>query len=176
MKNMYKNSMLNGKLKIMNNIDKYVLNEKNKIYKFPLEEIEEEENEMNIKFPAELREFYEKYGYGKINDMNFSCFNRLLAPSQCADIRLRRDYYKYDPELETYTWYERNCNRMIFFEVNEGIYLMIDLKGEKNAIYDGNIKIADSLEEFLIKMYDDGAYYEEYVQEQYAKWEAENNE
>ena len=160
MKNMYKNSMLNGKLKIMNNIDKYVLNEKNKIYKFPLEEIEEEENEMNIKFPAELREFYEKYGYGKINDMNFSCFNRLLAPLQCASIRLRRDYYEYDPELESYKSDELIYNRMIFFQVNEGSYLTISLdEGEKSAIYYGDVKIADSLEEFLIKMYDDGTYY-----------------
>ena len=160
----------------MNNIDKYVLNEKNDLLKVPEGNLEKAEMDMGIRIPSELRTFYERYGYGSINDVNSSIFNNLLAPSQCASIRLRRGYYKYDPELETYTWYERNCNRMIFFEVNEGIYLMIDLKGEKNAIYDGNIKIADSLEEFLIKMYDDGAYYEEYVQEQYAKWEAENNE
>ena len=159
----------------MNNIDKYVLNEKNKIYKFQLEEIEEEEKEMNIKFPTELREFYEKYGYGKINDMNFSCFNRVLSPLQCASIRLRRDYYEYDPELESYEDLEKD--KLIFFEVNEGIYLLIKLDdSEKNEIYYGDFKIADSLEEFLIKMYDDGAYYEGYVQEQYAKWEAENNE
>ena len=160
MKDMYKNNMLSGKLKIMNNIDKYVLNEKNDLLKVPEGNLEKAERDMKVRIPAELRTFYERYGYGNINDMNFSCFNRLLAPSQCADIRLRRDYYKYDPELEIYKSDELIYNRMIFFEVNEGSYLTISLdEGEKSAIYYGDVKIADSLEEFLIKMYDDGTYY-----------------
>ena len=175
MKNMYKNSMLSGKLKIMNNMDKYILNEKNDLLPLTKEDVDNAEKDMNIKIPKELKEFYINYGYGNINDMNFACINRLIDPESCADIRLRRDYYKYDPELESYENLEKD--KLIFFEVNEGIYLLIKLDdSEKNEIYYGDFKIADSLEEFLIKMYDDGAYYEEYVQEQYAKWEAENNE
>ena len=160
MKNMYKNSMLSGKLKIMNNIDKYILNEKNKIYQTTTEKIDRAEKEMQIVFPKELREFYNLYGSGFINGELRKTVNRLLSPLQCADIRLRRDYYEYDPELESYKSDELIYNRMIFFEVNEGSYLTISLdEGEKNAIYYGDVKIADSLEEFLIKMYDDGTYY-----------------
>ena len=127
MKNMYKSSMLSGKLRIMNNMDKYILNEKNDLLPLTKEDVDNAEKDMNIKIPKELKEFYINYGYGNINDMNFSCFNRLLAPSQCADVRLGRDYYKYDPELESYKSDELIYNRMIFFEVNEGSYLTISL-------------------------------------------------
>ena len=159
----------------MNNIDKYILNEKNDLLPLVQEDIDKAEKDMGIKIPNELKSFYLNYGYGFISKIRRRCINRLMDPCSCADIRLRRDYYKYDPELESYEDLEKD--KLIFFEVNEGIYLLIKLDdSEKNEIYYGDFKIADSLEEFLIKMYDDGAYYEEYVQEQYAKWEAENNE
>lgn len=144
----------------MEKIKKYILNEKNEIYKTTSEKIDRAEKEMQMSFPKELSDFYNLYGSGFINGELRKTFNRLLSPLQCADIRLRRDYYEYDPELESYKSDELIYNRMIFFEVNEGSYLTISLdEGEKSAIYYGSEKIADSLEEFLIKMYDDGTYY-----------------
>ena len=144
----------------MNNIDKYILNEKNDLLPLVQEDIDKAEKDMGIKIPNELKSFYLNYGYGFISKIRRRCINRLMDPGSCADIRLRRDYYKYDPELESYKSDELIYNRMIFFEVNEGSYLTISLdEGEKNAIYYGDVKIADSLEEFLIKMYDDGTYY-----------------
>jgi len=51
-------------------------------------------------------------------------------------------------------------DKLIFFEVNESALLLIDISEEQhNAVYYDDIKIADSLEEFLRKIMEDDKYY-----------------
>ena len=50
--------------------------------------------------------------------------------------------------------------KVIFYEVNESTLISIELcDKEKNKIYLYDIKIADSLEEFLDKMLENDSYY-----------------
>ena len=107
----------------------------------------EAENELGFRFPAELDEFYSKIGYGFFHNNLQESFNRFLSPDVVAQIHLRQDQYEFDPDLELY----EDQDHIIFFEVNEGVYLTIDrsVKGDKSPVYYVLTKVSDSLEEFL---------------------------
>jgi antitoxin YxxD len=107
--------------------------------------------EVAIKIPNELKKFYQEIGYGFFHNSKGS-INRLLSPLQLKQLNLREDFYEFDPELDSYE--ERYSGlKMLFFEINEGIYLAIDKEdsNERNAIYFFDKKISDSLENFLIQ-------------------------
>lgn len=147
-------------------LNKYILeSEKEEIdtkvkhHLFPIKEDEITKINKIIPIPLELYNFYLKVGYGFFFT-NLENSDRLLGPNSFKKINLREDYYEYDPDLELYDYYS---DKLIFFEVNEGVYLLIDKedKNGKNAIYYINEKIADSLEEFLIRFDEEGHYFEE---------------
>ena len=112
-----------------------------------------------IKIPLELKEFYQLIGHGFMFDIIDGSIDKFLDPIEFKRINLHEDYYEFDPTLELFSlpMYE---DKLIFFEVNEGVYLLIDKQDikEKNAIYYFDKKIANSLEEFLIR-FDKEAYY-----------------
>ena len=83
----------------------------------------------------------------------------MLDPDSLRIINLRQEYYEFDPDLELYQDYH---GKLIFFEVNEGVYLLIskDHINEKNPIYYFEEKIADSLEEFLIQFDRESNFFE----------------
>lgn len=120
-----------------------------KAYKIELHEIEEAERRMGITIPCELRKFYQEVGYGYVKNEP-GAINRLIDPLGCADIRMREDIYEYDLDLEMYESYEENS--LIFFEVNEGVYISIGLSDGK--IYFTDKVIAESLLDFLEKIVD----------------------
>lgn len=114
------------------------------------EDIQLAEKRMNIKIPTELKEFYENIGCGVLQSKDHS-FNRLIDPLTCADIRMREDIYEFDPDLELYENFEED--KMIFFEINEGVYALIELSDDfRHKIYFCDEVIAYSLEEFLEKI------------------------
>lgn len=105
--------------------------------------------EKYMPLPIELKYFYKDIGYGFFHT-ELGSFNRLLSPMQLKQINCREDFYEFDPELDSYE--ERyEGEKYLFFEVNEGIYLAIDVMdyNKKNAVYLFDKKIANSLEEFL---------------------------
>lgn len=124
-------------------------------YLYSLEKDEIEKVDKEFPLPLELKQFYYKIGYGFFHKHNTnSAFNRLMDPQSCMDINLKLDIYEFDPELDSYL--ERySGTKLLFFEVNEGIYLAIDKidNNGSNAIYLFDKKISNSLEEFL-KMFD----------------------
>ena len=79
------------------------------------------------------------------------------------DINLRTGDFEYDPDLEIYDEIY-NDDKLLFFEVNEGVYLAIDKieHNEKNARYYFGNKIADSLEEFIHKILEKPNFLNEY--------------
>ncbi len=113
-------------------------------YKVEHNEIVDAEKKMGISFPQDLRRFYKEVGYGFVNN-EFGAINRLIDPLGCSDIRLREDMYEYDLDLEMYEIYEENS--LIFFEVNEGVYISIGLSDGK--IYFTDKIIAESLLDFM---------------------------
>lgn len=117
--------------------------------------------EDEIKIPKELKEFFVAIGYGFFFHQDNSSFDRLLDVISFKKVNLRQDYYEFDPDLDLYS-HNKYQDKLIFFEVNEGVYLLInkhDING-RNAIYYFDKKIADSLEEFLIKFDREGHYFE----------------
>lgn len=136
--------------------EKIINNEANIFYPLDVTKIAKAEKKMKVKFPKELRDFYEQVGYGFISDGTHDCgINRLIDPLGCADIRLRESYYECDSDLEMYESYEKKS--IIFFEFLEGTYGSIGIKDGK--IYYASQLLADSLTEFLEKMSEDVQYW-----------------
>jgi hypothetical protein len=145
----------------------YISNEREKksglkhsFYPLVLKEIEDAN--LLLEIPKELKSFYSIIGYGYMYNTDDSySIDRFLSPNEFVKINLRQDYYEYDPTLEYFnlSMYQ---NKLIFFEVVEGNYLLIDKKdiNGKNIIYYFDEKIANSLEEFLDKFDKEGHYFE----------------
>lgn len=119
-------------------------------------------SDSDLKIPMELKQFYTDIGYGFFHQNEEYSNDSLLSPESFMLINNREDYYEYDPELELYNEPEYR-DKLIFFEVNEGVYLLMDKDSNdgKNAIYFFDTKIADSLEAFLIRFDEQGHYFEE---------------
>ena len=147
---------------------KYISNEREKkkglkhtFYSLKSSEIEKADIELKI--PMELKSFYTLVGYGYMFDTNESySIDKLYSPEEFVKVNLRQDYYEFDPSLE-YFKLPQYQDKLIFFQVNESNYLLIDKKdvSGKNSIYYFDKKIANSLEEFLDKFNDKGHYFED---------------
>lgn len=129
--------------------------EKNKhaFFKVSDNEIESAEKRLGRNFPAELKQFYKELGYGFVCcNLEGSLFNRLMAPDEINDFRLGKDVFENDERREYYT----EENLLVFYEVSEVSCLRLDLEKESKQgqcpVYYEDIKIANSLEEFLERM------------------------
>ena len=113
-----------------------------------------------ISIPNEIAIFFKEIGYGFFHNDDANSFDRILSPLQLKQLNLREDFYQFDPDLELYESYP---DKLMFLEINEGVYLLIDKEDKegKNAIYYFDKKIADSLEEFLIRFDKEGHYFED---------------
>lgn len=129
----------------------------NTFYHVDEQTLESVQKELGIFFPKELTAFYKQVGYGFIKSENDN-FNRLMDPKSICDFRLRTGQFSYDSELSTYDAYERD--KLVFFEICEGTYLLIGFsKNNSGSIYYGDKKIANSLTEFLTKYQNDENYF-----------------
>lgn len=144
----------------MANFD-FIDNEGNKIYKLKEEDILKAENRMGIGFPNDLRQLYIEKGYGFIKGDSANAINRILGPGTVADIRLREGVFEFDPNLDEI--YEDE-DKLIFFEVNEGVYFTLDLQLVNNPVFYFDTQIADSLEDFFKKFLDNNEYYVELIE------------
>ena len=134
----------------------FVKNNNHKFYELKENDLTEAEERLGFSFPKELREFYLEIGYGFIRG-NKSAINRFLDPATIADITLREDIYEFDPDLDGI--YEDE-DKLVFYEVNEGVYLTLDLnETDKSPVFFFDTKIADSLEEFVEKVDQDDQYF-----------------
>lgn len=95
-------------------------------------------------------------GYGFVKGSNDNAINRIMDPDTIADITLREGIYEFDPDLEGI--YEED-NKLVFFEVNESVYLTLDLNTHKQTpLYFFETQIADSLESFIKNINEDAEY------------------
>ncbi len=134
----------------------------NKIYKVPEDDILKSEQRMGISFPDDLKQLYLEVGYGFIKSQSTNAINRLLGPGAVADIRLREGVFEYDPDLDEL--YDDE-NKLIFFEVNEGVYLSLELQLVNNPVFYLDIQIAASLEDFFEMFSNDNEYYIDLIEE-----------
>lgn len=130
---------------------------RNKFYPVKIEEIEKLEKELNLKISKELKDFLLQVGYGFIYGSG-SNINRIMDTDSIRDFRLRKGDFEFYPDIEIYDEYEEE--KLIFFEGSESALISIELTDDNSSsIFYYDIKIADSLEEFLIKIQLDDNYY-----------------
>lgn len=129
----------------------------NKFYSVKIEEINELEKELDLNIPKELKDFLLEIGYGFINGSEYNV-NRIMDTKSIRDFRLRKGDFEFYPDIEIYDEYEED--KLIFFEGNESALISIELTDDNPSnIFYYDVKIADSLEEFLIKIQEDDNYY-----------------
>ena len=125
----------------------FINEQENKIYKVYEEEILKAEQRMNIGFPDDLKRLYIEVGYGFIKGQSANSINRILGPQAVADIRLREGIFEFDPDLDELF---DDKDKLIFFEVNEGVYISLDLQLVNNPIFYFDIQIIQELVHQLI--------------------------
>lgn len=137
--------------------DKLAMREGNQFYIVKEDAVDKAQNELGVVFPQELRKFYKEIGYGFLESKSYN-FNRIMDPGSICEFRLRTGQFEDDSALNLYEAYERDT--LIFFEVCESFYLGIGFSQNNNGkIYYKKEKIADSLEDFLIKYQADENYF-----------------
>ncbi|AMQ07065.1 MULTISPECIES: SMI1/KNR4 family protein [Sporosarcina] len=134
----------------------------NKTYKVPEDDILKAEHRMGISFPNDLKQLYLEVGYGFIKGQSTNAINRILGPGTAADFRLREGIFEFDPDLDEL--YDDE-DKLIFFEVNEGVYISLDLQIVNNPVFYFDIQIAESLEDFFKKFPNDNEYYIDLIEE-----------
>lgn len=135
----------------------FVKNEKHKFIRLQENELLDAEERLGFELPNELRDFYLKVGYGFIKGSDGNAINRIMDPDTIADITLREGIYEFDPDLEGI--YEEK-DKLVFYEVNEGVYLTLDLTTpQQTPVYFFETQIAGSLEEFIKKIDEDAEYF-----------------
>lgn len=139
----------------------FLKNKNHKFIRLQENELLNAEKKLGFKLPKELRDFYLEIGYGFIKGKNENVINRLMDPDTIADITLREGIFEFDPDLEGI--YEED-DKLVFFEVNEGVYLTLDLNNpNQSPVYFFDIQIASSLEEFVRKIDEDSEYFMDMV-------------
>lgn len=143
---------------------------------YPVEEgeIQTTERDLQINFPSQLRNFYQEIGYGSLNtpckakeDYIFYSSNLILPPSLISEIfedPLNNEYMDYS----TYELLEPGD--LPFFEIGDSSnFLVMKLNSDNpNTIWtDGSpIKIADSFEEFIWRLYyESPSFYGDIIEE-----------
>lgn len=135
----------------------FMLGGKHDFQNVPVNLISDSETRLGFNFPNELKLFYSQVGCGFIKGSQTDNFNRVMDPSSIADVVLREDIYEFDPDLDDLY---NNSNRLVFFEIVEGLFLELGLSDSPTTpVYHFDVKIADSLFEFMTKMNNDPDYY-----------------
>ena len=124
-------------------------NVENKFFQVKEEEIS--------KLEDELKELLLEVGYGFINGSENNV-NRIMDIASIRDFRLRKGDFEFYPDIEIYDDYEDG--KLIFFEGSESALLSIELtERSTSSIFYYDVKIADSLVEFLLKIQEDDKFY-----------------
>ena len=143
------------------------------------QEIEQCELKMKAFFPIELKTFYREIGFGMLRspelppkDYRFYNYNQILPPHIAVNYMLgilenpEEDYYMSE---DTYEMLE--AGDLPFFEIGDSCrYLFIKLYSDNpNAVWAlGNIKIEDSFEKFIWRLYyESPSFYDDIIEDYY---------
>ncbi|WP_341479427.1 SMI1/KNR4 family protein [Clostridium gasigenes] len=110
-----------------------------------------------MQVPKELKKLLLEVGYGFINGSEYNV-NRIMYRYSIRDVTLRQGDFEFYTGIEIYDEYE--AGKLIFFEGSESTLISIKLTdNDISNIYYYDVKIADSAEEFLVKIQQDDSYY-----------------
>jgi hypothetical protein len=149
----------------------------NIFYNIQKEEIEECECRMGFPFPDELRQFYWQIGAGILDtdkfgtiENNNSNTNRILRPYHLASI-IEGVYV--DEEIDLY--FSKDFSSLLehgdlpFFEMYDSSQYLIlkSLSENSNAVWYHKIKIEDSFERFIWRLYNEDINFHNKIIESY---------
>lgn len=118
-------------------------------------DIDEAESLLGFNIPKPLKLFYLKYGYGNLPSKYNA--NLFMHPVTAANFRLMREEFENFPDINLYIEY--NQSKFVFFVANESTFFAVDIDGTNENVYYGDIVIANSIMEFLVKMVENEDYY-----------------
>lgn len=122
-------------------------NPNNTFYSVNKEMIITAEQNMGIIIPSILKSFYEEIGYGFLETKKYN-INRIMGPSSIEEFRLCKGQFENSDEVEILEKY--TSDKVIFFEVNESLYLSIGIaKGNIGKVFYYDEMIAETLDEFF---------------------------
>lgn len=125
---------------------------KHLFYKVSKEDMEQAEETLSMKFPSELRSFYQEIGYGWFYDQDECYTDVLMKPQDIVDFRLGSGVYVYSEERE----YLENED-LVFFEVDTNIHIYTKMQSGK--VYLGKREIAASIESFIKQISEHSNYF-----------------
>ena len=160
------------------------IGDKNSFYPLDPGELEEAESLLGQRFPDQLREFYQQIGYGNLTTpynppegYSFCNTNEILSPSVVAHLgRGELEWEGQEYWMSEATFELLQPGDLPFFEVADSNYFMV-LKphlDNPNAVYtDTNIKIENSLERFIWRLYYESPwFFDDIVKAHYANQDA----
>lgn len=121
-------------------------------YKVSNEDMKLAEETLSMKFPSELRAFYQEIGYGWFYDQDECYTDVLMKPQDIVDFRLGSGVYVYNEERE----YLGNED-LVFFEVDTNMHIYTNLQDGK--VYLGKREIASSIESFIKQISEHSNYF-----------------
>ena len=148
----------------------------NSFYPLSADEIIKAEHKLGCCFPSQLKTFYKELGYGFLiapenppEGYDFCGVNRIIDPLSLADIVLNGP----DSEQIMPATYELlEPGDLPFFEIGESSsFLLMKLNSDNpNAVWRYNIKIEDSFEKFIWRLYYESPwFYDDIIEAHYKK-------
>lgn len=148
----------------------------NSFYPLTEEEIVNAEHQLGYAFPDQLKTFYKELGYGFLvapenasENYDFCNVNRIIDPETLANIVLKGpDSGEIIPA--TYELFEPGD--LPFFEIGDSTrFLLMKLNSDNpNAVWCYDIKITNSFEEFIWRLYyKKPDFYDDVITEYYQK-------
>lgn len=132
--------------------NKDIWNNKYAFFRVNPTDISTAEDRIGIILPDELKAFYMDIGYGFICVGESVYANRIVSPRTIVDFYLGKGSYENDERRQYY----QDKTKLIFCEVSENTFLIMDIAQQSSTgqcpIYDYDVRIADSLIDFLDKM------------------------
>lgn len=133
-------------------------------YPVKADAIQKAESNMGIIFPAVLTQFYLSVGYGFLETHKHN-INRIMGPSSVEEFYLGTGQFQNSEEVEIFGYYSKD--KLIFFEVNESLYISIGIKKfNKGIIYYYDDIIANDLNEFFDQYLKNEGYFLSYSKRQ----------
>ena len=116
---------------------------------------------MGGELPIELKAFYREIGYGFLCIGIGNNVNRIISATEITNFIEGINDYENDLRREYYD----DPNELVFFKVPSEAFIVLDLKQENSngqcPLYYFDKRVADSIEEFIVKMDKNPNYYAE---------------
>lgn len=132
----------------------------NKFYPVPREEIEAAEAQMGMRFPSELRQFFQEIGSGffrqgvKDDEWDHFLINRIVSPLEIAEMVCDK-YFPTRPQCGL------DAGEMPFFDTGWRDYFLVNAlsKNPNQVLWQGGTPMVESIQEFFSRLYEHAGFF-----------------